>query len=101
MKVKVRLLRYCGNHITPSETAECPAYAGILTVDETRDLPTGRSLTHAKLVGILAGTETNVLPDLLDARLLWAKGSKLRVSGFERINNIEFSQTWSVEVESC
>lgn len=52
-------------------------------------------------MGISTGANIDVLPELLDARVLWAQDSKMRVVGFERIAGIEYSQTWSVEVVAC
>jgi hypothetical protein len=40
----------------------------------------------------------DVLPELLDARLLWAQDNKWRLSGIERIDDVDYAQTWSVEM---
>ena len=44
------------------------------------------------------GTEADLLPDLSDARLLWAENNRLRFAGFERVDNANYAQTWEVEV---
>jgi hypothetical protein len=103
MRVKVRPLRKEGRLIIGRDDPKSPGFAGVLTVDETRDTAANRTLVRARLTGVTAGTNTDVLPELLDARLLWAQENKLRVVGFERIGNdkTEYSQTWSVEVVAC
>lgn len=78
-----------------------PGFSGIFSVDETRDHAAGRTMVRAKLMGISTSANIDVLPELLDARVLWAQDSKMRVVGFERIAGIEYSQTWSVEVVAC
>ena len=45
-----------------------------------------------------SGTEADLLPDLSDARLLWAENNRLRFAGFERVDNANYAQTWEVEV---
>jgi hypothetical protein len=53
------------------------------------------------LTGITGGTEADVIPELLDARLLWSSDSKMRVAGFERVGAKLYAQTWAVEVTQC
>lgn len=101
MRVKVRPLRKEGRLLVSSENPKAPGFAGILSVEEKRDHVSGRTLARAKLTGISTGPDTDLLPELLDARLLWAQDSKMRVSGFERIGGVEYAQTWSVEVVAC
>ncbi|WP_287924899.1 hypothetical protein [Diaphorobacter sp.] len=98
MKVKVRPLQRQGR-LMPRETAVLvPARVGALLVHEERDHELGRPVLRARLLDISGGTETDLLPDLSDARLLWAKNNKLRFSGFERVENASYAQTWEVEV---
>lgn len=101
MKVKVKPMRKEGRLIVSAELQSGPSVAGVLTVEEKRDHLSGRTLARAKLTGISAGPETDMLPELLDARLLWARDEKLRISGFERIGSVEYAQTWAVEVVAC
>ncbi|MBC7500579.1 MAG: hypothetical protein H7315_08780 [Herminiimonas sp.] len=105
MKAKVRLLRKDGRLLTSSDTPvgapAAPRFAGVFSLDEFRDVPSKRTLVRARLVGITAGTESNVLPDLYDARVLHAQDMKMRIHGFERAGNVEYAQTWVVEVQPC
>lgn len=101
MKVKVRPLRKEGRLIVSSTQPNTPSVTGVLSVEEKRDHTSGRTLAKARVTGISSGTDTDMLPELLDARLLWAQNEKLRISGFERIGAIEYAQTWAIEVFAC
>jgi hypothetical protein len=39
-----------------------------------------------------------VLPPLIDAAVLWIKGHTMSVTGFERIEQTDYAQTWLIEV---
>ena len=39
-----------------------------------------------------------ILIELYDAVLLWADGKKMRMRGFEDIDNVQYGQTWEIEV---
>jgi hypothetical protein len=73
----------------------------MLTVDQKRDPMLGRTLARAKLTGISAGSDTDLLPELLDVQLLWAREQKMRLAGFERIGDVAYAQTWAIEVLPC
>ena len=45
-----------------------------------------------------AGTDKDVLRELLDARLLWADDGKMRLTGFEQDGAVSYAETWSVEM---
>ena len=97
MKVKVRRLRLNGKNL-PANPEGHPPVTGELSVKPERDPELSREVTRARLLGKVHGTEIDLLPDLSDAQLLWAKDGKMRLSGVERIEGIAFAQTWSVEV---
>jgi hypothetical protein len=102
MRVKVRPLRKEGRLLwSGAAEAKAPGYAGMLTVDEKRDPVLGRTLAHAKLTSITAGSDTDLLPELLDVQLLWAREQKMRLAGFERIVDVDYAQTWAIEVLPC
>ncbi len=69
-----------------------------LRVAEERDHELGRPVLRARLLDTQRGTEADLLPDLSDARLLWAENNRLRFAGFERVDNANYAQTWEVEV---
>ncbi len=102
MRVKVRSLRKEGRLLwTSAAEARAPSYVGMLTVNEKRDPSLGRTMTRAKLTSIAAGSDTDLLPELLDVQLLWAGDQKMRLAGFEYIDNVAYAQTWSIEVAAC
>jgi hypothetical protein len=102
MRVKVRPLRKAGRLLwAGAAESKAPGYAGMLTIDEKRDPALGRTLARAKLTGISAGPDTDLLPELLDVQLLWAREQKMRLAGFERIDDVDYAQTWAIEVLPC
>lgn len=102
MRVHVRTLRRRGRLLSKDELADSrPPYLGDLKVTESRDPELGRSVLRALLVESKAGTETDVLPGLNDARLIYAANNKMRITGVERIDGADFAQTWSVELTTC
>lgn len=102
MRVKVQVLRKEGRLLwSGAAEANAPGHAGILTLGEKRDPALGRTLTRVKLTSIAVGADTDLLPELLDARLPWVHEQKMRLVGFERIADVEYAQTWSIEVLPC
>jgi hypothetical protein len=97
MRVQVQTLRLRGRHLNRDELLDFPPYLGSLKVAEARDPDLARPVVRARLIDTL-GTETDVLPELCDARLLWVDGQKLRLTGFERIEAVDYMQTWVVEL---
>ncbi len=98
MRVKVRPLRRQGRNLHQQEQMALPPFVGELTVSESKDHELGRQVLRARLLNTTSGTEHDILPELSDARLLWAADNKMRLSGFERIDKAAYAQTWSVEV---
>jgi len=98
MRVHVRPLRVKGRNLNRDELKGSPPYVGVLKVAEGRDPELGRPVVRARLIDQVSGTEADVLPQLCDARLLWAEDGKLRLAGFERIDAADYAQTWSVEL---
>lgn len=97
MRVRVHTLRRHGRQLKREDFDAVPPFVGVLKVTEARDHELSRPVIRAKLVDITTGTETDVLPELSDARLLWLEKEKMRLTGFERIGGIDYAQTWSVE----
>jgi hypothetical protein len=98
MRVKVTPLRERGRNLNRDAVFKKPKYVGDLRVDEHRDPELGRPLVYARLMDVASGVETDVLPQLGDARLLWAAKGSMRLAGFERIEGADYAQTWSVEL---
>ncbi len=98
MRVKVRPLQTKGRQLKRSELQSSPPYMGMLKVAEGRDYDLSRQVVRARLLDITAGTETDILPELCDARLIWADDNKMRFSGFEQVDSVNYGQTWMVEM---
>lgn len=98
MRVKVRLLYCQGRLATHSPGAEPPRHVGELSVSESRDLKLERTSLRARLLDATRGTGADVLPELYDARLIWLQGNQWRITGYERIDDVAYAQTWAVEV---
>lgn len=97
MRVKVRTMRHMGRALPQQERNGMPPFVGVLSINEYRDPELGRSTFRAQLFDPVKGGDIEVLPELVDAKVVWLSGSKLRLSGIERINQAAFAQSWSVE----
>lgn len=97
MRVKVKLLQNRGRALKRPELLSVPAYEGVLKVTEERDYDLSRAVVRARVLQLTAGLQTDVLPELSDARLVWAENGKMRLTGFEEIDGAAYAQTWAVE----
>ncbi len=98
MRVKVRPMRRQGRNMHQQEHLALPPFVGELSVSEAQDHELGRQVLRARILDTSRGTEHDLLPELSDARLLWAADNKMRFAGFERVDKAAYAQTWSVEV---
>jgi hypothetical protein len=96
MRVKVRPMRHQGRDLQHKELRTAPPFEGELRIAEARDPYLSRQVVRARLLA--PGTEADILPVLVDARLLWAANNELRLTGFEQVETASFAQTWNVEV---
>ena len=101
MKVNIRPLRAQGRVLNRDELKDRPPYTGNLQVSEGRDYALNRPIICARLVDMTTGVEADVLPGLADARILSVQDKKMRFSGFERIDDVDYAQTWAIEVIAC
>lgn len=99
MRVRVLPLRRNGRNLNRDELKTVPRHVGILRVGEGRDHELGRPVVLARLLDPAGGLGTDILPELSDARLLWAEDKKMRLTGVERTKDADFAQTWSVEFD--
>jgi hypothetical protein len=98
MRVQVRTLRKNGRNLNRDELKDVPPFVGILKVAEVRDPELARPLVCARLLDPTTKVETDLLPELGDAKLLWVQDGKMRLTGIERLKEADVAQTWSVEV---
>lgn len=43
-------------------------------------------------------TEVELLPELLDAEVIWLDGALIRIRGIEIVDGTAFGQTWDIKV---
>lgn len=97
MRVSVRTLRQNGRNLNRKELADVPARVGLLRIAEERDLELNRALVTARLLDPTSTVETDLLPALADARVLWAENRSMRLTGMERLKDADVAQTWVLE----
>lgn len=98
MQVEVRPINIRGKALAKGEREKSPASRGRLRVSENRLHAFGRVVMCAKLVSATDGVETQLLPELLDAHLIWLDEKSLRLRGNELVDGILFGQTWDIKV---
>ncbi|WP_227814121.1 hypothetical protein [Nitrogeniibacter aestuarii] len=98
MKVRVRLLCHKGKYLKRVELTDGPSHVGEVRVQEVRDLEMARPVMTGRLLQLVNGIETDVLPELLNAELVWLKGDAIRLAGLERVDGTLYAQTWSMEL---
>lgn len=97
MRVKVQPINVNGRALFKSERNKREIYVGEFKVHENRLHSLGRAVITAQVIDTIDGAETAVL-ELYDIGLLWAEGARLRVRGFEIVQDAQYAQTWDVEV---
>ena len=98
MKVEVQVIYEKGKSARYRDRAKARTYCGTLRVREERVQALGRHATIAAVVSQTDGLDSQVLPALHDAELLYVDGSKLRIRGFELVEDAQYGQTWDVKV---
>jgi hypothetical protein len=98
MRVEVRPINQNGRPLGKAERQSSPPSRGRLKVAENRLHSFGRVVMCAKLVSATDGLETELLPELLDAELIWLDGETIRLRGVEQVGGALFGQTWDIKV---
>jgi hypothetical protein len=106
MRARIRLLRHQGRATRrsdpiPSTDTKSPAFVGELVITENRDALLSRQVMRARLLSVSNGTETDLIPPLLDAQLLLLSQQEIRISGVENLDGQLVAQTWVAEVLGC
>lgn len=86
---------------TSERVAKGPKHTGDLQLLEERSTQYGRALPVATLQDTRGGIHEPIVPRLLDARVLWIKGSEIRVRGTELVDCVEYAQAWVAKVLPC
>jgi hypothetical protein len=100
MRVTVRPMRQSGRMLRAAEAKEAPGRVGDLVVADRREPALARTFLCARLLH-LKGTGEEILPELRDVRMLCLQEDEFRLSGFEKVDDAEYAQTWLVEVSRC
>lgn len=96
MRFCVRFLRHRGRVIPWRTVANQPAKVGDLRVEETRDDELHRYVRTAKLFSDEVIVYSAALPELHDVRLVAMSPQAFTLAGFERIEGVEYAQSWLV-----
>lgn len=98
MRVEARPLNEHGVPLSRRRHQELPGSQGKLRILETRVHKLGRIAICAKLISVSDGLETELLPDLADAQVIWVEDGLMRIRGIEQVNGVQYAQTWNIKV---
>ena len=90
MRFSVRFLRLRGRILPPREVANQHPVVGDMLIDECFDERTHRYLRTARLFNTNAGVPVELKPKLFEARLIGMSTERLSLTGFERIDGVEY-----------
>ena len=93
----VRLLRFRGRVLPWREVVNRPALAGDLRVEQCYDEDLRRHVRMARLLDPHTPGHAKQPPTLLDVRLIGMSPSAFSLSGFERVEGVEYAQSWLVQ----
>jgi hypothetical protein len=99
MEAKIRALRKDGRNLNGDQLKGVPRRVGILRVTEDRDIELNRPMVRARLLDPTRTSESDLLPPLDDARLLFLDKGKMRLTGIERLAERDVAQTWDVRLD--
>ena len=98
MLVEVRPLNLRGRLLFKDERGKAPPCRGMLRVKEKLIRSFGRTVPVAGLFSANDGFAEEMLPTLLDARILWAEQGRMRLHGQELVDGVLYGQTWDIKV---
>lgn len=96
MRFVVRLLRHRGRILPWREVANRVPKRGDLRIEECRDEEMRRYVRTARLFDEANVRPSKVLPELLDVRIMAMSPQAFTLTGFERVDGIEYAQSWLV-----
>jgi hypothetical protein len=97
MHFPVRLLRFHGRALPWREVVNRPALVGDLRVEEVRDDELHRYVRTATLWRDLEILHRGDRPTLYDVRIVAMSQQAFTLAGFERIDAVEYAQSWLVQ----
>ncbi len=91
-------MRHRGKPVDRYELANRGALVGDLRIEEVRDESLRRYVRMARLVNVLRPREREALATLYDPTLIAMSPLAFTLSGFERMGEQDFAQSWLVKV---
>lgn len=98
MRVEVRPLNVSGRPLTRAAHLRLPASVGMLKVIEKRSGKLDRIVLCATLTSVSDGLDTELLPELGEAQVIWIDDGVMRIRGIEVLDGVQYAQTWVVKV---
>ena len=98
MRVEARPINLRGKPMAKAERSALPPARGNLKVSENKLHSFGRNVRSARIVTATDGLENDLLPELLDAELIWLDDTAIRLRGLEQVDGTLFGQTWDIKV---
>lgn len=98
MRVEIRPINLRGKPMKKAERDAIAPARGKLRVFENRLHTLGRTVLCARVLSVSDGLESDLLPELLDAQLLWLDDKVIRLRGVEQVDGTSFGQTWDIKV---
>jgi len=96
MRFVVRLLRHRGRILPWRDAVNRPALAGDLRIEECLDEQLHRYVRTARLFDEANVRPSAVRPELLDVRIMAMSPQAFTLTGFERVEGVEYAQSWLV-----
>lgn len=93
MRVRVVCLRNRGAPISRNDVRGAAGVVGDLYVEEHDDKDAHRTRRVARLAPERP-KDPQLMPPLMDVQLLWVGGYGMVLSGFERISDCDYAQSW-------
>jgi hypothetical protein len=96
MRFAIVLMRHRGGPVDRYALANSVALVGDLRIEEVRDDKLRRYVRMARIVNVLRPREREALATLYDPMLITMSPLAFTLSGFERIGEQDFAQSWLV-----
>lgn len=98
MRVEVRPMNRHGKVMKKAERDALAPARGKLKLFENRIHALGRTVRVAQILSSTSDTELELLPELLDADVIWMDDTVIRIRGTEMVDGTAFAQTWDIRV---
>jgi len=98
MRFIVRLLRHRGRILPWRDVVNRPALTGDLRIEDCRDELLRRYVRTARLVDTDNVRPSPATPELLDVHIMAMSPQAFTLTGFERVEGVEYAQSWLVSL---